>query len=166
VPVNGGTVSYVVQVSTNGGAFVSQGATANLTANVSIAAGNTYQVQVLARVARFGQVMDGAPSTPIDILTPPAASSTPQAALATGARQVTLTWTNGSTSAISSFTIDRRLGNGTWLTLPAVTATSAAGTYRWTDTVPAAGTYRYRVLASGAGGSSAYTAQSNALTVR
>jgi FtsP/CotA-like multicopper oxidase with cupredoxin domain len=166
VPVSGGTVSYVVQVSTNGGAFVSQGATANLTANVGIAAGNTYQVQVLARVARFGQVMDGAPSTPIDILTPPAASSTPQAALATGARQVTLTWTNGSTSAISSFTIDRRLGNGTWLTLPAVTATSAAGTYRWTDTVPAAGTYRYRVLASGAGGSSAYTAQSNAITVR
>jgi len=169
VTVAGASVRYEVQVSTNGGAFVAMAPTANLTANIPILAGNTYQIQVLARAARFGLTVVGPTSAPLDVLTPPALSSTPVASVvATGVRQVALTWTNASTASITSFTVDRLVA-GMWVPQPAVIASSAVtatpGTFAWTDTVPAAGTYRYRVQAVGTGGSSAYTAQSNQVRV-
>lgn len=167
VTVPNATISYVVQVSTNGSAFVNLAPTNNRTANPVIAAGNTYQFKVLARATRFGLTTLGQPSAPIDVFTPPVISSVPVAtAGAVGSQQITLTWTNPSKNVIDSFTVDRRVG-GAWVPLPAIPAvgiTVAPGSYAWTDTVPAAGAYRYRVRATGAGGSSASTASSNTVT--
>jgi hypothetical protein len=171
------TVSYVVQVNTNGakdlgGALVwtNVSTTTTLAANPTIAADNTYQFRVVPQASRFNPalVVQGTPSAPLAVTTAPLVSTTPLAAAgAAGTKQIVLSWTNTSVNAIpTTFTVDRR-ENGVWVPQPAMDAASvmlAPGSYQWTDTLPLAGSYRYRVLASNGTLSSAYTATSNAVT--
>jgi hypothetical protein len=172
------TVSYVVQVNTNGaldanGARVWTSAAPTLTtaANPVIAADNTYQFRVVPQASRFNPValvVPGTPSTPLDVTTAPLVSTIPQAtAGAAGSKQIVLTWNNASVNSIpTSFTVDRREG-GVWVPQPAIAAATvlvSPGFYQWTDTLPLAGNYRYRVMASNGAWSSAYTATSNTVT--
>jgi hypothetical protein len=156
------TVSYVVQLATNGGAYAAAAQQNGVNANPVIAAGNSYSVQVLTQATRFGLTTQSAPSTPLSVTTLPAASTTPVASAgAVGSRQITLSWTNPS-SNITSFTVQRRIG-ATWTIITPV-ITTATPSYSFTDTVPAPGNYSYRVLATSSVGSTAYSAASNTVT--
>jgi hypothetical protein len=76
-----------------------------------------------------------------------------------------VSWTNPSKN-ITGFTVQRRLGAGAWanITPAPVINLATAPTFSFTDTVPVAGSYSYRLLATSAGGSTANTAASNAVT--
>ncbi len=155
-----GATSYVVQVSTNGGAFTSLPQTTALNANPVIAAGNSYSFQVLAQTTKYGLTTQSAASNVVAVMTPPAASTAPVAvAGAPGSRQITVTWTNAS-SNITAWTVQRRVGGVATTTV--ATVTNAGATYSFTDTAPAAGNYSYRVTAANAAGTngpvSAYSA--------
>jgi hypothetical protein len=177
VTVPATAVSYVVQVNTNGAVdaggapiWVNSAPTNTLAANPTIAADNTYQFRVVPRATRFGVSVLGTPSTTLNVLTPPLVSTVPVAAGGTvGTGVITVTWTNLSLNSVPTFfTIDRRVG-GVWVPQAPVAAgtlaTGTPGTYSWSETLaPGAAGNRYRVLATSAGGSSAYTATSNTVT--
>jgi hypothetical protein len=167
-------VSYVVQVNTNAavdttGALVWVNATAitTLSANPTIAAGNSYQFRVVPRTTRFGVTALGTPSDALTVVTPPAASTSPVAA-AVGSSQITLDWTNPS-SDIASWTVQRRpnFGPNALRVYGPITATAigAAPSYTVTDTVPALGSYTYRINAVNAQGTGP-TAISNTVTAK
>jgi hypothetical protein len=152
-----GATSYVVQVSTNGGAFTSLPQTTALNANPVIAAGNSYSIQVLAQTTKYGLTTQSSASNVIAVKTPPAASTTPVAvAGATGSRQITLTWTNAS-SNVATWTVQRRLGAAVTTLTPTPSVSNAGTTYSFTDTAPAAGNYSYRVTAANAAGTNGPT---------
>jgi hypothetical protein len=159
------TVTYVVQQSINGGAWTTL-TPAPITARtlaVLSPAGSNYQYQVQAMATRYG-LATSAPSawTTTTFNTLPAASTTPVAALL-ATRNIGVTWTNASTN-ITGFTIQRRLGGGTWTTItPAPTVTQNGTTYSIIDTVAAAGSYTYRLRATSVAGITANTAASNAV---
>ena len=171
-------VTYVVQVNTNSAVdalgalvWVSSAPSATLAANPLIAADNKYQFRVVPRATRFAVSVLGTPSATFNVSSAPLVSTVPVAkAGATPGSGITLTWTNPSVNAIpTSFTVDHRVG-GVWVPLlpafsAAAVATATPGSYSWTDTAPVIGAVgnRYRVLASSAGASSAYTATSNAV---
>ena len=130
-----------------------------LTRNVNLVAGNTYTYQIAA----IDLVGTSAYSTPAITVNTPPAQSTGLAANLLATRSIGVTWTNLSTN-ITGFTIQRRLGAGAWTTItPAPTVTQNGTAYSITNTVTAAGSYTYRLLATSAGGSTAYTAASNAV---
>jgi hypothetical protein len=177
VTVPATTVSYVVQVNTNGavdlaGALVwtNLSTTTTLAANPAIAADNTYKFRVVPQASRFNPavLVQGTPSTALDVTTAPLVSTTPVAtAGAAGSKQIVLSWSNPSVNSIpTAFTVDRR-ENGVWVPQPAIAASAvlvAPGSYQWTDTLGLAGAYRYRVMATNGTWSSAYTATSNTVT--
>ena len=169
VTVPATTVTYVLQVATNGGAPVVLPPQSTLSANPTIAAGNSYTIQVLAQATRFGLTAPSGLSNTLTVNTPPAASTTPVASrTAPTTRGITVTWSNVSKN-ITGFTVQRRLGTGAWTTLPTVgnaaPVVSVSGTtYSIADaTMTAAGSYTYRLLATSLGGSTANTAASNAI---
>jgi hypothetical protein len=154
----------VVQVQTNGGAWVNLPQITARNTNAAIAAGNTYNFQVLAQATRFGVTTQSQVSNLVPVTTPPAASTTPVAAAgAIGSKQISVTWTNPSKN-ITGFTVQRRLGAGAWgnITPAPVINLATAPTFTFTDTVPA-GTYSYRLLTTSAGGATGNTAASNAV---
>jgi FtsP/CotA-like multicopper oxidase with cupredoxin domain len=160
------TVSYVVQVQTNGsGTYVPLASQTALTASPTIAAGNTYSIQVLAQATRLGLTSPSALSNTLTVTTPPAATTRPTVvAGAVGSKQITVTWTNPS-SNIASWVVQR---TSTVAGSTAVTLTPTIGvagtTYSFVDTAPA-GRYTYRVqAANAAGATSAMTAASAAVT--
>jgi hypothetical protein len=157
-----GATSYVVQVSTNGGAFTSLPQSAALTANPAIAAGNKYSFQVLAQTTRYGLTTQSLTASNVVVVdTRPAASTTPVAAAgAVGSKQITVSWTNASNN-ITGWTVQRRLGAVATTIVPAVT--NVGTTYSFTDTVPAAGSYSFRVTAVSAVGTNGPTAYSAAV---
>jgi hypothetical protein len=157
-----GATSYVVQVATNGGNFVSLPQTANPAANPAIAAGNSYQFQVLAQTTKYGLTTQSVTASNVIVVnTPPAISTTPVAVAGlVGSKQITLSWTNVS-SNITGFTVQRRFA-GVWTTLVPTPAWTQSGTgFSLTDTVPAVGSYSYRLSATSAGGTTANTGTSN-----
>jgi fibronectin type 3 domain-containing protein len=162
------TVSYVVQVSANGGTPVALAQQNGLTANPVIAAGNSYTLQVLSQATRFGLTTKSGLSNTLTVQTPPAASSTPVATAGAAATQViNVNWTNPSAN-ITGWTVQRRPNNGlaalrVWSNIaPTVTGTGTA--YGFTDTAPlAGGNYSYRVTATSAVGTSG-PVTSNAIT--
>jgi FtsP/CotA-like multicopper oxidase with cupredoxin domain len=165
VTVPATTVLYQVQVSTdNGATWANSGGPTNLlTATPRIAAGNSYQFQVLTLATRFGvSTTSTSASSTISVVTPPAASSTPVAA-AGGNKLVTVNWTNTSTN-ITDWKVERQPNFGTRnLRVFSTIATTITGTYTFTDTVPNVGSYTYRVTAVNAQGNGP-VATSNAVT--
>ncbi len=164
VTVPATTVSYVVQVQTNGGGYVPLAQQNTLTANVAIAAGNNYAIQVAAQATRFGLTTKSALSNKLTVNTPPAASTRPTAvAGAAGTKKITVTWTNAS-SNITGWTVLRTStlrGSVPVTIVPTVTANGTS--YSFVDTAPA-GSFTYSVQAISAGGTSAMTAASVAVT--
>jgi FtsP/CotA-like multicopper oxidase with cupredoxin domain len=157
-----GATSYVVQVSTNGGAFASLPQTTALTANPAIAAGNKYSFQVLAQTTKYGMTTQSLTASNVVVVdTRPAASTTPLAAAgAVGSKQITVSWTNASNN-ITGWTVQRRIGGIATTIIPTVTNVGTA--YTFTDTAPAAGSYSYRVTAVSAVGTNGPTAYSTAV---
>ncbi len=156
-----GATGYVIQPFTNGvaGALINVAGGTTLTRNVNLVAGNTYTYQIAAT----DLVGTSAYSTPAITVNTPPAQSTGLAANLLATRSIAVTWVNLSTN-ITGFTVQRRLGAGAWTTItPAPTVTQNGTAYSITNTVTAAGSYTYRLLATSAGGSTAYTAASNAV---
>ena len=169
VAVPGAAITYVVQVNTNGAGFVDMAASNRLTATVNLVAGNTYQVQVLARATRFGLTTVGLASAPMTVITAPRASTAVVAtAGVAGSKAITLNWSNTS-SSVTSWTVQRRPNfgaNNLRVYSPiTVTVNGTAPAYSFTDTVPALGSYTYRINAVNATGSGP-VATSNAVTAR
>jgi hypothetical protein len=162
-----GATAYVVQSSTNGGAWttvttINNGAT--VTYNAALVAGNSYSFQVLAQTTKYGlPTLTSAASNAVTANTAAAGSTAVTAiAGAVGSKAITVSWTNTSSNLLAgsaAFTVQRRAGAGAWATItPTVTATSAT-TYSFTDATGVTGTtYSYHVMASGTGGNSAYSA--------
>jgi fibronectin type 3 domain-containing protein len=167
------TVTYVVQVNTNGavdasGALVwtNLAPTATLAANPAIAAGNSYQFQVLSRATRFGiSTLSATPSQAMDVFTAPALSTAVQAvAVGVGTSQIALNWSNLS-SNITGWTVQRRPNFGLVRVFTVLTPASVGGTspsYTLTDTVPALGSYTYRITALNVQGSGPVATSNNA----
>jgi FtsP/CotA-like multicopper oxidase with cupredoxin domain len=167
-----GATSYVVQVQTNNsGTWVSSPQTTNLSANVPIAAGNSYQIQVLAQTTTYGLTTQSVTaSNVLAVSTPPAASTAVAAGAAPGAAagsgQIAVNWVNPSAN-ITGWTIERQPTTGpaalrVWdIITQSITVTGTS--YSFTDTVPAPGSYRYRVTAQ-AGALIAGPTQSNTVT--
>ncbi|MEI8028895.1 MAG: hypothetical protein WCH35_03835, partial [Comamonadaceae bacterium] len=154
-----GATSYVVQTSTNGGAFVRAPQTTTLAANPVIAAGNSYVFQVLAQTTKYGFTTQGVASAPLAVITPPAASTLPTAAAAglLAGSGITVKWTNPS-SNISGWNVQRRIGAAAPVTVPVAVTAGALGAYSFTDTTAVPGTsYTYHVQAVSTGGISAYS---------
>jgi hypothetical protein len=126
--------------------------------------GANYQYQVAAQASRYG-LATSTPSAWISTVfnTVPVQSTVPTTSLL-ATRSIGVSWTNTSTN-ISGFTLQRRLGAGAWTNTPATLATiTAVGTsYSYTDTVAAAGSYTYRLLATSLAGSTTNTAASIAV---
>jgi hypothetical protein len=170
VVVPASAVSYVVQVSTNGGAFVDLLTTTQTTTRANVVAGNSYKFQVLAKATRFGLTALGNVSAPaLDVTTAPAASAGLQAiAAGTGTSAITLNWTNPS-SNIVSWTVARRPNFGLTASRVyspiSVNMQGASPSYTFTDKVPNLGSYTYRVTAVNPQGTSP-VATSNAATAQ
>jgi hypothetical protein len=168
------TVSYVVQVNTNGAGWSTLATTNATSANPAIAAGNSYQFQVLTRATRFNtSTLSTTPSTALSVVTPPAAS-TALVATAAGSNKITLTLNNPS-SNIDSWKVERRPNFGAnnlrvYSTItPTVTGTTLSYTFI-DDTVPslvtgANNSYTYRVTAVNAKGNGP-VATSNPVTAQ
>jgi hypothetical protein len=126
--------------------------------------GANYQYQVAAQASRYS-LATSTPSAWISTVfnTVPVQSTVPTTSLL-ATRSIGVSWTNTSTN-ISGFTLQRRLGAGAWTNTPATLATiTAVGTsYSYTDTVAAAGSYTYRLLATSLAGSTTNTAASIAV---
>jgi hypothetical protein len=162
-------VSYVVQMSTNGGALVPMAQQATLNANPVIAAGNSYTFQVLSQATRFGLTTQSGLSNTLTVSTPPAASTVPVAAAgAVGTRNITVNWSNPSKN-ITGWTVQRRPNNGVaalrvWSDITSTLTFTGTNPYSFTDTAPlAGGNYTYRVTTLSAVGSSG-PVTSNAVT--
>jgi len=149
-------IGFWIERAVGGGAFaVLATALANATSYTDNAApGSLYSYRVVA--------YNAAGDSPSNIVTvgqavAPAAPSG-LAATATGPTQVNLTWTDNSADE-TGFQVERAIGAGAF----GVIATVGANVTAYSDTTVVGGTtYSYRVLATGAGGNSAY---SNTATV-
>ena len=157
--VAGATVTYVVQQSINGGAWTTLTAApiAARTLAVTSTVGNSYQYRVQAYQTELGLTSAASAWTTTTYNTLPVQSTVPVLTL-TSTRNYSVSWTNTSNN-ITGWTVQRglRAANGTvtWTTV-APTITHTGTTYSFTNVVTAAGTYSYRVLATSAGGSTAY----------
>ena len=103
----------------------------------------TYTFRVLARNSAGWS----APSTAVTVTTPREAPGRPRnLAVSATHEQATLSWTAPTSGGdVSSYRIERRVGNGSWSTLVADTGEATPG---WVDrTVAAATGYGYRVAA-------------------
>jgi hypothetical protein len=170
VTVPAATISYVVQTNTNGLGWVSSTPTNATSANPPIVAGNSYQFQVVARATRFGVIQPSlTPSAPLNVVTPPAASTgllaAPPLGAAVGSGLVTVSWNNAS-SNVTSWTVQRRPNFGPAASrvysaiTPVVSGTAPA--YTFTDTgLISNSSYTYRVTAVNANGTNGPATSNN-----
>jgi hypothetical protein len=157
-----GATSYVVQSSTNGGAWTTVTTINNGTTvayNATLVAGNSYQFQVIAQTTKFGlPTVPSAASNSVTANTLPAQSTGLAAtAGAAGSKSIAVNWVNTSGN-LTGWTVQRGVTVGrttTWTTIaPTITATGTA--FAFTDTGLTTGTtYSYTVAAKSAMGSTA-----------
>jgi titin len=162
VSTDGGvTFSALTNVPRTGAQIAATGATITLTPNVVALPGKTY----VFRVTAFNGTNTPAATTSTPVITAPAASTVPVAAPGVLGGQVTLIWSNPS-SSITRWTLQRRLGNAGYRNVnnPLVTNTGAAYTFTDSGLTPG-GIYTYRITAVNAQGTSP-VATSNTVTAR
>jgi hypothetical protein len=172
--------TYVVEASTNGGAYV-QLAVLNRTAaqrtatggavnyNAAVVAGNTYTYQVKAQATQYGLTTPSAYDVPVSVdVSAPLAPTNVAAGAGGAAGSIVVTWLDASGNE-SGFTVQRSLLNaagttwGAYANVGTVAANALTGaTVSITDTARITGrTYRYQVRANGVVGNSVYVGPSN-----
>jgi hypothetical protein len=174
--------AYVVEASTNGGAYstmttmtrtAAQSSAmggAALTYNAAVTANNTYSYRVKAQTARYGLTTPSAYAGPISMsVTAPLAPTGITASPGVTTGSIKVNWVDASSNE-SGFIVQRSLLNTagtTWgayanvgTTVPAKALTGSTVTI--TDTGLTKGrSYRYQVRANGVVGNSAYVGPSN-----
>jgi hypothetical protein len=154
--------NYVVQRSTDGVTFanaVTLGANVVSWPDTGRAAGTQYWYRVQATNAGGGSAWSNVANATTTLPNPPAAPSA-LGATAISASQINLAWTDGSSDE-SNFVVQRSTDGVNF----ANAATLGANVVSWADTGRAAGTqYWYRVQATNAGGSSAWSNTASATT--
>jgi fibronectin type 3 domain-containing protein len=167
--------AYVVEASTNGGAFVqlavinrnaaNRVATGgNVNYNAAVVAGNTYTFQVKAQATQYGLTTPSAYDVPVSVSVTAPIAPTNVAAVAGGvAGSLVVNWSDVSNNE-SGFTVQRSLLNAAGTVWGAFgnVGTVAANVTTITDTGRITGrSYRYQVRANGVVGNSVYVGPSN-----
>jgi hypothetical protein len=156
-----GVTNYVVKGSVNGAASTTLYTGSNLSYTTSaMALGKIYTYQVVAQTTSVSN-----PSNTITVA-PLSQSTNLVAARGNLARTITVNWKNATTN-VSSFTIQRKAGNGAWATInPTWTLNANTGVYSFTDTGLIRGTsYTYQILTTSQFGKTAYVS-TNAVTAQ
>jgi|CXWL01.1.fsa_nt_gi fibronectin type 3 domain-containing protein len=172
--------AYVVEASTNGGAYTTlttmtrtpaqsaaTGGTA-LTYNATVAKNNIYSYRVKAQTSRYGLTTPSAYAGSVGMsVTVPLAPTSVAASAGTTAGSTKVTWIDAASNE-SGFTVQRSLLTGTawgsYTTVGSVVPGNATtgATLSVTDTGRKKGSsYRYQVRANGVVGNSAYVGPSN-----
>ncbi|SFK75849.1 hypothetical protein [Rhodanobacter glycinis] len=143
-----GAASYVLQQRDNGGAWTTvQDGTATSWAATGKSDG-TYSYRVRACNVTGCGAWSGVASVIVQRLTPPPAPASVSVP-ATSSGNVAVSWPSSSTA--TSYTLQHRLGTGSWNTV------YSGGNTSTTVTESATGSYTYQVQACGAGGCSGWT---------
>ncbi len=157
-----GAISYVVQVTSNGGTAVAQAPLTASNTNVTIVAGNNYTMQVLAQATRYGLTVPSALSNTVTVTTPPAASTLTVTRGAAGSKAITVAWTNVSGN-ITGWTLKRTNGTTNVTSTITPTVTHTGNNFTFTDTGLTVGvSYTYQVTATSLAGSVSSSATATA----
>lgn len=145
----GTATSYALQEQVNGGAWTTIQSSSATSKAISGKGNGTYGYRVQAcNVGGCGPWSSTGTTT---VLLPPAAPASITVP-ATSSGSIAVSWAASATA--TSYTLQQRLGTGSWGTVYAGTATSS------TRTVTASGSYTYQVQACNTGGCSTYKASS------